>query len=271
MEYIKNSKYEVLTFEGFKDFDGFSISVKPTIKLIFNSTEIECTKDHRFYSIDRGNWVEAEDIKVSELIRSSSDTPMIFIKKEDCKIQEVVDLVNVADVNSFLANDLDAHNCVYLDEFAFVEPNIAKEFWTSLSPTLATGGKCIITSTPNTDEDQFAEIWFGANKLVDANGDEKEVGINGFRPYMATWRAHPDRDDAWADYERASLGDDRFLREHECIDGDTIVTLQNEMGYIFDITLEKLYNKLRFESQKKYLEQLDTIIKKHEEINLHRV
>ena len=36
---------------------------------------------------------------------------------------------------------------VYLDEFAFVEPNIAKEFWTSLSPTLSTGGKCIITST----------------------------------------------------------------------------------------------------------------------------
>ena len=36
---------------------------------------------------------------------------------------------------------------VYLDEFAFVRPNIAREFWTSLSPTLATGGKCIITST----------------------------------------------------------------------------------------------------------------------------
>ena len=33
---------------------------------------------------------------------------------------------------------------VYLDEFAFVPPRIAKEFWTSLSPTLATGGKCIV-------------------------------------------------------------------------------------------------------------------------------
>ena len=35
---------------------------------------------------------------------------------------------------------------VYLDEFAFVPPRIAKEFWTSLSPTLATGGKCIVSS-----------------------------------------------------------------------------------------------------------------------------
>lgn len=105
---------------------------------------------------------------------------------------------------------------VYLDEFAFVEPNIAKEFWTSLSPTLSTGGKCIITSTPNTDEDQFADIWFGANKMIDSNGNETEVGVNGFRPFVSTWEAHPDRDQAWADSEMAALGEDRFLREHKC-------------------------------------------------------
>ncbi len=105
---------------------------------------------------------------------------------------------------------------VYLDEFAFVEPNIAKEFWTSLSPTLSTGGKCIITSTPNTDEDQFADIWFGANKQVDAQGNETEIGVNGFRPYISTWKSHPERDQAWADSEMSALGEDRFLREHEC-------------------------------------------------------
>jgi hypothetical protein len=105
---------------------------------------------------------------------------------------------------------------VYLDEFAFVEPNIAKEFWTSLSPTLSTGGKCIITSTPNTDEDQFADIWFGANKLVDSNGNETTIGVNGFRPYISTWEAHPDRDEAWAASEFAALGEERFLREHKC-------------------------------------------------------
>ena len=37
---------------------------------------------------------------------------------------------------------------LYCDEFAFVRPTIAKEFWTSIHPTLATGGKAIITSTP---------------------------------------------------------------------------------------------------------------------------
>jgi len=34
---------------------------------------------------------------------------------------------------------------LYADEFAFVRPTIATEFWTSISPTLATGGKAIIT------------------------------------------------------------------------------------------------------------------------------
>ena len=46
---------------------------------------------------------------------------------------------------------------LYLDEFAFVPPRIAKEFW--ITPTLATGGKCIITSTINSDDDTFAMIY----------------------------------------------------------------------------------------------------------------
>lgn len=102
----------------------------------------------------------------------------------------------------------------YLDEFAFVRPNIAKEFWTSLSPTLSTGGKCIITSTPNQDDDQFAIIWKEANKMIDDYGNPKTVGTNGFRPYSADWKHHPDRDQEWADVERGKIGEERFRREH---------------------------------------------------------
>jgi len=69
---------------------------------------------------------------------------------------------------------------LYADEFAFVRPGIAKEFWTSISPTLATGGKAIITSTPNSDEDQFALLWKGANKLEDPYGNPTAVGICGW-------------------------------------------------------------------------------------------
>ena len=106
---------------------------------------------------------------------------------------------------------------IYCDEFAFVQPpEKAKEFWTALSPTLATGGKCIITSTPNSDEDQFALIWTEANKKFDEYGNESKVGLNGFFPYFAHWSEHPDRDDEWARVEKAKIGEERFRREFEC-------------------------------------------------------
>tara|TARA_B100000424_G_scaffold179172_1_gene138590 strand:- start:852 stop:2057 length:1206 start_codon:yes stop_codon:yes gene_type:complete len=106
---------------------------------------------------------------------------------------------------------------IYCDEFAFVQPpEKAKEFWTSLSPTLSTGGKCLITSTPNSDEDQFAMIWKEANKRFDEYGNDKIVGTNGFYAMKAHWNEHPDRDEAWAEQERSRIGDERFRREHEC-------------------------------------------------------
>jgi hypothetical protein len=105
---------------------------------------------------------------------------------------------------------------LYLDEFAFVRPSIAKEFWTAITPTLSTGGKAIITSTPNSDEDQFAFIWKGANKTEDDFGNTTEVGVNGFRAYRAHWSEQPGRDDKWAAEMKAQLGEDRFNREIGC-------------------------------------------------------
>ena len=115
---------------------------------------------------------------------------------------------------------------LYADEFAFVRPTIATEFWTSISPTLATGGKAIITSTPNSDEDQFALLWKGANRCEDEYGNPTDVGMNGFRAYRSFWNEHPDRDEAWAQQQRAALGTDRFRREMDCefiINDETLI------------------------------------------------
>ena len=115
---------------------------------------------------------------------------------------------------------------LYADEFAFVRPTIAREFWTSISPTLATGGQAIITSTPNSDEDQFAELWRMANKCFDKYGNETELGINGFKAYRAYWQDHPDRDEQWKAEELGRIGEERFRREHECefiINDETLI------------------------------------------------
>ena len=131
---------------------------------------------------------------------------------------------------------------LYADEFAHVRPSVAQEFWTSISPTLATGGKAIITSTPNSDEDQFAQIWNEACKRFDDYGNQTELGRNGFYSYKAIWSEHPDRDEEWAITEKSRVGEERFRREHECLAHNSIITLQDELGNIFTTTIGEFFD-----------------------------
>lgn len=135
---------------------------------------------------------------------------------------------------------------LYLDEFAFVKPRIAEEFWTAMSPTLSTGGKCIITSTPNSDEDKFAEIWFGASKTIDEYGNDLSdgLGINGFKAFTAHYSEVPGRDEVWATRERAKIGADKFDREYDCISGDSKITIKLATGEIIETTIGDLPNYL---------------------------
>ena len=154
---------------------------------------------------------------------------------------------------------------LYLDEFAFVKPRIAEEFWTAISPTLATGGKCIITSTPNSDEDKFAEIWFGANKTIDDFGDDIPggTGVNGFKAFTVHYSERPGYDEAWAVKERNKIGADKFDREYGCefltadstlINAVTLLKLQGT-DPIFKTNEIRWYDKIQ--PNKTYLVALD--------------
>jgi hypothetical protein len=109
-----------------------------------------------------------------------------------------------------------------------VPPNKAKDFWTSIQPVLSTGGSCIITSTPKSDEDQFAQIWRAAIDNVDQYGNFRKdhLGKNGFYAVKVPWSEHPERDEAWAAPFRESLGEARFRQEFECdfvTDDETLI------------------------------------------------
>lgn len=211
-QYINNTDYEILTPNGWEDFDGV-IKNKNTFKKsaiirFANGTSITATDDHRFF-INK-NPIRVSDLKVGDILDSDIGHEIVDIA--ETVLQDTFEIFNATN-HVIVANNIYSHQC---DEFAFVRPTIAKEFWTSVSPTLATGGKCIITSTPNSDEDQFALLWKGANKCEDEFGNATKLGINGFKAYRAYWDEHPDRDEAWAAQQRAALGDDRFAREIEC-------------------------------------------------------
>jgi len=90
---------------------------------------------------------------------------------------------------------------IYLDELAFVNPRIQQELWSSLTPTLSTGGSAILSSTPNGDTELFASLWRGANTA----GDGKP-GINGYAPFRVFWQEHPERDEKYWDEMVSQLG-----------------------------------------------------------------
>ena len=96
-------------------------------------------------------------------------------------------------------------NWLYLDEFAFVQPNIAEEFFTSVFPTLSSGNtsKITITSTP-IGLNHFWKMWVSAEK-----------GISGFTTFTANYWERPGYDLAWAEEQKRVLGELKFRQEIE--------------------------------------------------------
>jgi len=144
---------------------------------------------------------------------------------------------------------------LYADEFAFVQPNMASEFWTAIQPTLSTGGGCIITSTPNGDEDIFAQTWRGAVDNIGPDGVELPGGIgkNGFAAFKAPWFDHPDRNEEWAEENRNQLGEERFSREFGCefitaeetLIQSTVLRRLSADDSLFDMGSVRWYDKIK--------------------------
>lgn len=107
------------------------------------------------------------------------------------------------------------------DEFAFVPQNICEPFWLSNYPTISTGGRCIIVSTPNGTGNLFYNIWLEAQKED-----------HPFNPMKVDWWQVPGRDDKWKQETIKTIGQIRFNQEFgnsfigstiTLIDGDFIV------------------------------------------------
>jgi hypothetical protein len=221
-----NTRYEVLTPDGWCDFKG--VKQNGLMRLLqINLTDgrqVSATPNHIFFQ--KGKHVRADNLRRGDRIDTLTGSAEIEnIKNAGNNI--VYDLVEVANPQHAFSinNGILSKNC---DEFAFVQPNKQKDFWTSIQPTLAEGGSCIITSTPKNDEDIFAQLWKGAEDNIDENGNVTLTGVgkNGFFAVKVPWWEHPDRDEAWARPFRESLGEARFRQEFECefvTDDETLI------------------------------------------------
>ena len=105
-------------------------------------------------------------------------------------------------------------NVLVLDEFAFVPPNEANEFFASVYPVISSGknSKVIIVSTPNGAQGLYYDIWTQAN----LNTMDPEKNAEGWKPIRIDWFEVPGRDEKWKKQQIASVGIEKWEQEFEC-------------------------------------------------------
>ena len=97
----------------------------------------------------------------------------------------------------------EALSLLILDEAAFI-PKI-DDIWAAAQQTLATGGNCLILSTPNGVGNWFHKTWVAA-----------EEGESDFNFIKLHWSLHPDRNQTWRDEQDKLLGPSIAAQECDC-------------------------------------------------------
>ena len=119
-------------------------------------------------------------------------------------------------------------NLLLLDEIAFVENNMAEDFFTSVYPTISASkeSKILMTSTPH-GYNIFHKFW-----------NDAEKGINGFVPVKVEWTEMPGRDQKWYDDQKSVLGELKAAQELDCaflgssmtlLSGATLASLSSDI------------------------------------------
>jgi len=107
----------------------------------------------------------------------------------------------------------EALSLLILDEAAFIAK--IDDIWAASQQTIATGGDCIILSTPNGMGNWFHSKWL----------DAEEEGYNSIKLH---WSVHPERDQSWRDEQDKKLGVRKAAQECDTdflTSGNTVVDM----------------------------------------------
>ena len=202
-------RWEVLTSKGFRPFKGISKTYsQDTITINLPDRKIVCTPDHRI-CVDGCGFVAAASLSDGNLVVCDNCVlPVVSVQNSDK--MDVYDLLDVQETHAFYANGIEVHNCIMLDEFAYVPQNVAEEFFSSVYPTITSGKetKVIIVSTPK-GLNMFYRLWVNANKRT---GEE---GKNEYYPIEVHWSDVPGRDEEWKKQTIANTSEEQFRTEFE--------------------------------------------------------
>ena len=121
----------------------------------------------------------------------------------------------------------DSCNCLILDELAFIDNNLARDFWKSVYPIISSSkkSKIFVASTPNGTDNLFYELYDGAAK--------KE---NDWYPERVDWWEVPGRDENWKKMTIRTIGSKEIFDQ--------------EYGNVFHQSGESAVNDALFEKLK---------------------
>lgn len=223
-----SDEWEVQTPNGFQSFSSVKrITQSECIRLIvnINNTEKELISslNHK-YKTELGEFVNAKQLKSGDVLKGNG--VVISVQLISNEPIDLYDLMDVDNGNEYYTEDIISHNCAFIQKI--------DDLWASVQPTLSTGGKAILLSTPNGLGNLFHKVW--------VRGETKE---NGFNTIRLPWTVHPERDQKWRDQQTAELGHDKASQECDCLLGDTYVTIKHkETNEVSIVTLSELERML---------------------------
>lgn len=189
-EFVKNTKYEILTESGYKDFSSIQRVLKNEfIEFLFDDgTSIKVTNKHTFKK--NNEQIYALDLKIGDVIQNKKviDKKNIYLSVSEY----AYDVVDVSDTHTYITNEISSSNC------AIIDSSILDEFWNAVIPTVSAdpNARIFLSSTPKGVGNKFYEIYKQASE--DPESEWKLEVIN--------WWDVPGRDNAWKEKEIKKLG-----------------------------------------------------------------
>jgi len=161
----KNTQFEILTDEGFKDFRGLIVGKNnDRVKLTFtDGISLICTPKHKLSKKDVNNFVYVKDISIGDVVYGNKEIREIEEYSSDDLVYEIL---HVNDNHRYFTNGILTKNCLVIDEMAFIPDHIMQEFWNSVIPVISSSQatKLFVVSTPNGAGNLFHKIYSGAER-----------------------------------------------------------------------------------------------------------
>ena len=202
-------KVEVLSNKGWEEIDSLNISYSNDIyEIKTNKNTLQCTGDHILID-ENGNEIFAKDSLNKIILNKNNNLQITSVKKLNIKNCKVYDLSLKGNNNVYYINDLLSHNCLIIDEMAFIPKSIMDEFFASVMPVVssAKNSRVIVVSTPNGTSGLYYDIWVQANSKGAVKNSE------GWKAFRIDWFEVPGRDQKWKEKQIVSIGEQRFAQE----------------------------------------------------------